>query len=206
MTYQDKRRFTRVQILKNLAGLVPELHAQVCWPNHEISSVMDLSYKGMAVRRPGVFPIGAQQKVVVGVELGGCPSFQADVRIAWCNMDWVGLEFSVLPPEGHQAMTDFLDAKLVGSSLKPVERAFIDKHEKFQYWYQGLKQTHVFLWTNSANEVEKVVVDMAGTAVELSKGQKNFRLTPDRRRAILVLSQMDQANLAEFVRSILLEA
>jgi len=208
MNFQEKRRFPRAQVLKNLAGLAPELQAQVSWPNHEICEVMDLSYKGMAVRRPGMFPINVQQKVAIAVELGGQLSFTVQARIAWCNMDWVGLEFSSLPPEGHQSMREFLDAKLVGSSLKPVERVFIHGRESFHYWYQGSSQTHVYVWMNASEQVERVLVDLDGEAAEFSRGQKRLRLGRVERRALLVLSQMDKPGLPmeEFVRSLLLGA
>ena len=204
---KEQRRFPRVQVSKVLAGLSTELQAQIAWPNHETSEVVDLSYKGMAVRRPGLYPVNVQQKAEVEIALGHLPAFRASARIAWCNMDWVGLEFASLPAEGHLALRDFLDAKLVGTMMKPVERALIGEGETFQYWYQGPGQTHVYVWM-SAGQVERVNVDMDGKVCEFVRGQPRLRLKAPDRRALLVLSQMDKDGLPmeEFVRNLLLGA
>lgn len=204
MSFSDQRRYPRVQVLKNLNASSPELQAQVTWPNFETSVVSDLSYKGMAVRRPGLFPIDVHQVVDVDVELGGRPAFRTTARIAWGNLDWVGLEFSSLPPEGHRSLRDFLDAKLIGSTMKPVERVFISENQSFHYWYQGVGQTHVYIWLGSNQAVARVVVDLNGQVSEFRCGEKT-RLSGARQRALLVLSQMDKADLPmeEFLRSLL---
>jgi hypothetical protein len=204
---KEQRRFPRVQFSKTLAGLSPDLQAQISWPNHEISEIVDLSYKGMAVRRPGLYPVNVQQKAEIEVALGHLPAFRTSARIAWCNLDWVGLEFASLPADGHLALRDFLDAKLVGTMMKPVERMLVHDGESFQYWYQGPGQTHVYVWM-SAGRVERVNVDMDGKICEFARGQPRLRLKAADRRALLVLSQMDKEGLPmeEFVRSLLLGA
>jgi len=204
---KEKRRFPRAHVSKALAGLVPDLQAQVTWPNHETSAVVDLSYKGMAVHRPGLYALVAQQKVEVEISLGSQPPFAASARIAWCNQDWIGLEFQALPAEGHIAMRGFLDAKLVGTALKPVERVFVNSDEDFHYWYQGPGQTHVYIWM-AGQDVERVRVDLDGSVTEFVRGQPRLRLKPVDRQALLVLSQMDKEGLPmeEFVRNLLLGA
>jgi hypothetical protein len=201
---KEQRRFPRIQVSPKLAALAGDLQAQVAWPNHEVSEVADLGYKGVAVRKPGLYPVNAQSSADVEVTLGGWPSFRARVRIAWCNMDWVGLEFTEIPAAGHSALAGYLDAKLVGSMMRPVERALISPLTDFQYWYQGPAQTHVYVWM-SGSAVERVRVDMDGQVAEFVLGQPGLRLRPVERRALLVLSQMDKEGLPmeEFVRKLL---
>ncbi len=203
----NKRRFPRAQVSKTLGGVSPDLHAQIAWPNHEISEVADLSYKGMAVRRPGMFPIGVQQRAEIEISLGRLPPFLTTARIAWCNADWVGLEFSALSADGHVAMAEYLDAKLVGTALKPVESVFVNPQEGFQFWFRGPGLTNVYIW-KSEIAVERVRVDMNGRVSDFVRGQPRLELGQDQRRALLVLSQMDKEGLPmeEFVRSLLLGA
>lgn len=205
--FKEPRRFPRVHVSKTLAGLVPDLQAQITWPNHETSEIVDLSYKGMAVRRPGIYALGAQQKVQVEVGLGRLPTFMTSARIAWCNVEWVGLEFFTLPADGHFSMREYLDAKLVGTAMKPVESALVNGRENFKYWFQGPGQTHVYIWVSGA-AVERVSVDMDGKVAEFVRGQPRLKLRANERRALLVLSQMDKEGLPmeEFVRSLLLGA
>jgi len=204
---KEQRRFPRVHVSKALAGLVPDFQATLAWPNLETSEVVDLSYKGLAARRPGLYPIGVQQRLQVEVTLGRLPAFQVAARIAWCNMDWVGLEFPSLSPEGHFSLREFLDAKLVGTAMKPIESAFVNGSENFQYWYQGPGQTHAYIWL-SGGAVERVQVDMGGLVTEFVRGQPSLNLKPSDRRALLMLSQMDKEGLPmeDFVRSLLLGA
>lgn len=208
MTFRDQRRFPRVSVRPALVSALSEFGAFVTWPNFETSEVADLSYKGFAVRRPGMFPVSIQQKVAIEAALGGQKPFAVNARIAWANQEWVGLELMSVPAEGHQAMKEYLDAKLLGSALKPVERAFINPGESFQYWFHGPAETHVYVWMNQMHQIERVRVDMAGQAAEFSRGQAEIRLGQVEKRALLVLSQMDNPDLPmeEFVRNFLLGA
>lgn len=201
---KEQRRYPRVQVSQVLAALAGELQAQATWPNHETSEVADLSYKGIAVRRPGLFPVNVQQSVQMTLTLGHWPAFSTRARVAWCNLDWVGLEFTTLPAEGHRALGEFLEAKLAGSMMKPVERALHSPMADFQYWYQGPQQTHVYVWM-AGLAIERVRVDMDGESAEFVLGQPSLRLRPADRRALLVLSQMDKEGLPmeEFVRKLL---
>ncbi len=201
---KDQRKFQRVQVSRALAELAVELHAQVTWPNLETSEVVDLSYKGLAARRPGLFPINAQQNVRLEVTLGHLQPFACEARIAWCNLDWVGLQFGAIPAEGHFALAEFLDAKLVGAMMKPVERVLISGGEDFRYWYHGPGQTHVYIWMLK-ERVERVRVELDGELAEFSASQRSLSLGRVERRALLVLSQMDKPGLPmeDFVRHLL---
>jgi hypothetical protein len=192
-----------VTVQRALAEVILALQAQVTWPNMEISDILDLSYKGMAVRRPGMFPVGAQQRVELLVELGGAQPFKVDARVAWCNLDWVGLEIYKLSPDGHQALHRYLDAKLIGSNLRPVERVFFGDEQSFQFWYQS-PGVHVFIWMNSQGLVDRVSVHIAEDVVELKRGRPAKPFSALERRAFLLLSQMDKPvhPMEEFVRTL----
>ncbi len=203
MTVREKRKFPRVTVQRALAEVILALQAQVIWPNEEVSDILDLSYKGMAVRRPGMFPLSVQQRLDLRVELGGMKPFLAPVRVAWCNLDWVGLEMGAIDSEGLQSLHQYLDAKLIGAALKPVERIFFGPEQTFQFWYQA-PGVHVFIWLNSQGLVERVNVHIAEDVVELRRGRGGDKVSARERRALLVLSQMDNADLPmeEFVRTL----
>jgi hypothetical protein len=181
-----------------------ELAAHITWPNLEVSQVTDLSYKGLAARRPGLFPFAAQQAVDVHLALGIAPSFKVQARIVWFKLDAVGVELHQIPPEGHLAMSDYLDAKLLGNSLRPVQSSLFDKSATFNFWMQGPGGHHVFVWMKSPMMVEQVHLDMGEDSVFFAREKKLPHLTPRERKAILILSQMDKPGLPmeEFVRAI----
>lgn len=200
----EKRRYPRVGISTDMAEARGELAAHITWPNLEMSQVTDLSYKGLAARRPGLFPFAAQQTVDVHLALGIAPSFKVRARIVWFNLDAVGLSLGELPPEGHLAMTDFLDAKLLGSSLRQVQSSLFDRSATFNFWLQGPSGHHVFVWMKTPLMVEQVHLDMGEDSVFFSRDRKLPHLGPLERKALLILSQMDKPGLPmeEFVRSI----
>lgn len=201
---EEKRRYPRVSVSEGLNGIQNVFGAQVLWPNHEISIIQDLSYKGLATRRPGLFPIHVHQRFEIDLELGGDTAFRAPIRVAWCNADLIGCEFQALPPEGHLAMRDFLEAMLQGKSLKPVEKAFIGQHQSFQFWYQGIDGLDVSIWTNPQGEIEQVSLEGEDFHFDLRRGQRIPALTRPLRRALLILSQMDKDGLPmeEFLRTL----
>lgn len=201
-----KRRFPRVRMSQTMSNVTAALAAQLTWPNHEISEIQDLAYKGCSASRPGMFEIKGHEIVDVEIELGGEPKFQVKARVVWNSHDWIGMEFLNIPAEGHAAMTEFLDAKLVGSVMKKVETVFVGPGQSFTHWFQGTGVTHVFVWTNSAKLIDRVTVDMGGKIVEFKRGEKHKKLDSAKRRALLVISQMDKPELPmeEFVRTLIL--
>ena len=206
MSGNEKRRFPRVQLNRAMSELTASLGGEVIWPNFETSQILDLSYKGLAARRPGIMPVNAQQSVDIEVELGQVWKFKTRARIAWANMDWIGLEFFELPAEGHIAMSEFLDAKLIGQELKPVDREFFSPQSTFTGWFYGPNGVHIFVWLEKERGLIRVSVDFDGRVVDFTLGRKWDTGDPLVRRALLVLSQMDKTGLPmeEFVRKLLL--
>ncbi len=203
--HHEQRRFPRVAIATDIAEARGELKALITWPNLEVSSLTDLSYKGMAARRPGLFPFAAQQVVDLHMALGIQPSFRVQTRIVWFDLEAVGLEFKQLPPEGHLAMTEYLDARLLGASLRQVQTALIDSSNSFDFWLQGPSGTDVFVWMKSPMIIEQVHVHLDEVSVHLEREKKLTKIGSAERKALLILSQMDKPDLPmeEFVRSCL---
>lgn len=204
MSIQEKRRYARAVLKPGLSEVLSALGAQVTWPNLEISDVLDLSYKGAAVRRPGMFPVAVQTEASIEVRLGLFRPFRVPARVAWANLDWVGLEFGEVPPEGHQAMGEFLDAKLLGTTLRPIEQVFFSPGASFTHWFQGPSGIHVFVWLDSARKIDRVNVDFGHMTVRFDRGMGRHLLSREQRKALLILSQMDKPGLPmeEFVRSL----
>jgi hypothetical protein len=200
---REQRRFERVHVRRSLAELFSALDAQVTWPNEEVSDVLDLSYKGLAVKRPGMFPVNAQTHVEIALELGRSRAFRVPARVAWCTLDNVGLALEEIPAEGHQMLHEFLDAKLTGARLKPVERVFFGSDQTFTFWYQA-PGVHLFIWLDAQGLVERVSVQFGEESVQFERGQVLHSLSPLQKRAILVLSQMDKPDhpMEEFVRTL----
>ena len=203
MKMREQRRFPRVHVQRALAELISALDAQITWPNEEVSDVVDLSYKGLAVRRPGLFPVHVHNRVEVTLELGRARRFKAEARIAWCSLDGVGLELGDIPAEGYSLLHEYLDVKLTGARLKPVERVFFGAEETFQFWYQA-PGVHVFIWLNEQGMVNRVSVQFGDEAVTLERGRRLNRLSAREKRAFLLLSQMDKREhpMEEFVRTL----
>ncbi len=200
----EQRRFPRVNIVTDIAEARGELAAHITWPNLEVSTLTDLSYKGFAARRPGLFPFAAQQVVELHITLGVSPSFRVRGKIVWFNLQLVGFQLDELPPEGHLAMTEYLDAKLLGQSLRPVQTALLDPSNTFDYWLQGPADTGVFVWMKNPLHVEQVHVHMGEDSVHFEREKKLTKVLARERKALLILSQMDKPELPmeEFVRSL----
>ncbi len=197
------RRFPRVHLAKAASEVTPVLGAQVVWPNLETSQVLDLSYKGFAVNRPGLFACTLQMPVELGVQLGQNHAFAVRARVVWISLDRVGLEVPALDAKAHLAMGAFLDAQLIGAGLKLVPRTFVSGKETFHSWFQGPANTNVFVWTSVDQRVERVSVSLDGAVVDFQRGHALRAITPIEQRALLVLSQMDKtpASMEEFLRS-----
>jgi hypothetical protein len=204
VNFHEQRRFPRVSINGQRTELSQILGAQLAWPNLEVTEVLDLSYKGLAARRPGLFPLAVRNEVTIEVRLGMMEPFTAAARVAWCNLEMVGMELKSIPSEGHQAMGEFLDAKLAGTVLRPVERALFSADQNFHIWFQGTGGLHVFIWTDGENVIERVVTSLNDRAIEFQRGARVTTSDGDQRRGLLILSQIDVPGLPmeEFMRSL----
>lgn len=200
---ENKRRHPRVRVQRTHAEVMRALGGHIVWPNLETSDILDISLKGCAVRRPGVQPITPGHVVQVDFELGLEPAFTAKVRVAWHSGDRVGLEVDVLETSGRLVLDGYLSAKLMGSSLKAVKRSHCSAGEDFHHWFQGPKDTHVFVWLDTVGRVDRVRIDKEGAVYEILRGGRFVKPSRGERSALLLLSHMDNSGLPmeEFVRS-----
>lgn len=203
MQKTDQRRFIRVPVNRKLADLFSEFAAVVTWPNQEESVVRDISFKGLAVVKPGLFELRPNEILELNVTLGVESTFRAQVRVAWSNFEVVGLELLELPPEGHQAMGAYFEQKLRGRQLKPVERFHFAADQTFRYWFQG-PGTHVFIWLDQDARIQTVRVEMDDTSIVLERGQTLSAAKPGLKNVLLILSEMDakDVSLPEFLTTL----
>lgn len=203
MSFREQRRFPRVSITPALAEMSSALSAHVTWPNLETSEITDVSYRGVAARRPGIFEVKLQNEIDIEVTFGVEKPFKSQARIAWTNSDSVGLELKTIPADGHKAMSEFLDAKLAGAGLRPIDRAYISPDQTFEHWYQG-SGWDVFVWMNEQRLIDRVMLNSSLRSVEFERGGAVPMEEGDKRKALLILSQMDKHGLPmeEFLRTL----
>lgn len=187
---KDQRRFPRVQMQIPFGEVFRTLGARVVWPNFEISDIVDLSYKGLAVKRPGVFVVKMKDVVKLTIELGDENPYECFGRAVWSSVDIFGFEITSLSPTGHLALRKFLDDSLLGQNLRKVEMTHYNSQSNFNYWFQAGSACHVFLWVDGDNVVERVQVDFDGEKVDLSRGQSVRLAGPLFHRALRVLTQL----------------
>ena len=202
MRVNEKRRYPRATLPTDDA--LSFLGARVAWPNHEMSDVLDISYKGLAVRRPGVFQVKDKEVIKLLVALGDESPYECFGRVVWSNSEWVGFEISSLPPKGHLALRRYLDDAILGLSLREVDKAHFSNGSTFQHWFQAGDACHVWIWTSKAVVIERIQFDIGGEKVELKKGQKISRGDILAMRALRILSQIKDENLGlhSFITSV----
>lgn len=199
------RRFPRVRLEKSLGEVFRELEAQLVWPNHEISQVIDLSYKGCATLHPALFTVTLAERVPLEVVLGRDHHFPVSGKVVWTNDHAVGFEFETLSAESHRGIGQYMDANVLGASLRAVNREFFSPEESFDYWYQGATGTHVLIWLKPDRlKIERVRIDLNGRIVEFQSGRQPQAPGPLEQQALLLLSQIDKSKLPmeEFIRSL----
>jgi hypothetical protein len=203
MTEPFIRKFPRVHLEKSLSQTFADLEAHLIWPNHEISDVVDLSYKGLAARKPALHAVSTMDRIPLEVALGK-QKFSVNGKVVWLTDEAVGFEIETLSAESHRALGQYMDPNLLGAGLRAVDRSFFAKGADFDYWYQGGSGTHVLIWLDSARQIDHLRVDLNGQIVEFKAGRVVAAPSPQERQALLVLSQIDKAQIPmeEFIRSL----
>lgn len=191
----NKRRYPRVQFRNDMGQAHRILGARLVWNTTEVSDVFDLSFKGFAVSKPALVSLKKGALQAVRVELGEKPSFLVPVKVIWVRDQAIGLEIGDISAEAHLVLTEFLNDKLIGQNLRPVEKRYFGKNHDFDHWFQGPNGTHVFLWMDAQDpaKVTKVHLELDGAVWEF----ENRRVTKGEQlnvRAMQILGHIHSPN------------
>ncbi len=201
---KENRKHVRVKIPHDITEWTRLLGAKAHWPSHEQVEVYDLAYKGAAVGTPAIFTAELDQKIKIKFSLNPYGDIDVGCRIAWKTEQRLGLEFEQMSAEAKQRLDQYLDHKLIGQNLKPVDKRHFHSSADFTDWFMGPHDTHVFLWRGGTSEINKAIVETDFGSVEFNGtswigANKDFLI-----RISDILSQIPQAEhpLKELAKSL----
>ncbi len=168
----QRRRFSRIYLdpTTTVAG------AQVIWSNKERSFVVDLSYRGAALKKPQTLKPALQSEIVIEVDLQREGVFKASAKVVWESDELLGVEFVDVKGQGTIALQKFLSNKLVGSHLFEISPTLYKEQLDCQFWYHGPSDVDVHLWTMSASEptsspLKKAEIHLGDSLIIVQDGQ-----------------------------------
>ena len=189
---KENRRYVRAKLPHEVVEWNRLLGAKAHWPTHEQVEVYDLAYKGAAIGLPALSALEIDQKMPLRFSLNPYGDIQVKCRVAWKTADRIGLEFEEMTPEAKQRLDQYLDHKLIGQNLKPVDPRHFNPNVDFTDWYIGPHDTHVFLWRNDSSQISKALIETEFGSMEFDGqqwlgGNKEFLI-----RISDILSQIPQ--------------
>lgn len=209
-----RRKYERVPVEVDWGSFQPLLGAILIWPNHETSSIYDISYSGMALVRPALLSFEKNQTIQVQVSFGEKPPVSFKVIVQWANEQVLGVKFTALGLSEHEALDDFLEDRLIGRHMRKIDPKFFGKGVDFSVWYHGPRETNFYLWqekgqvTRAEFELDRQTLIyengqlLRGGKLSQEQEQKDLELedlfletsqeAPLVRRVIEVLSQIDE--------------
>ena len=172
---RENRKFTRAKLPQDIAEWKRLLGAQAHWPSHEQVDVYDLAYKGAAIGAPSVYEVELDDKLPLKFSLSPYGDIEVLCRVVWVAEDRVGLEFQNMNVGSKQRLDQYLDGKLIGQNLRPVDARYFHGDADFTDWYSGPHDTHVFLWRNNSAQIEKAMLEAEFGSIEFDG--KNWNTT-----------------------------
>jgi hypothetical protein len=168
----EPRRYKRATLL---VGSISNLHTQLASATAHYRGrsfpVLDLSHTGLALQREEIanheLP-DVTQTEPMSVALGLLEPVAVQVALVRQSERVLAFEFSNMSTEGRLAIDKFLDPKMIGLNMRPVDRAFFSPGETFSLWYCGPRDTNFFLWM-SGGKVDRSIIQM---------GEDQFALAP----------------------------
>lgn len=168
----DPRRYKRATLL---VGSISSLHTQLASATAQYRGrsfpVLDLSHTGLALQREEIadheLP-DVTKTEPMSVTLGLFNPVAVQVALVRHSERVLAFEFSNMSTEGRLAIDKFLDPKMIGLNMRPVDRAFFSPGETFSIWYCGPRDTNFFLWM-SGGKVDRSIIQM---------GEDQFALAP----------------------------
>lgn len=151
---QDPRRYKRASLLARGAGVQHEIASASMLYRGRNHLVVDLSHTGIAIERGSAKADGVRDDELpasgvaetVTVTLGRLAPLKARVVMTRASDEVVAFEFSEVSTEARLAIDRFLDPKMIGLNMRPVDRAFFSAGETFSLWFSGPRDTNFFLW------------------------------------------------------------
>lgn len=163
---KENRKFIRAKIPHDIIEWNKLLGAKAYWPSHEQVDVFDLAYKGAAIGAPALFEIEVNQKLPLKFSLNPYGDIGVNCRVAWKTENKIGLEFEDMTAGAKRTLDQYLDMKIIGQNLKPVDRKHFNPSVDFTDWYTGPSNVHVFLWRDSSSHIEKAKIESEFGSVE----------------------------------------
>lgn len=168
---ENRRRHERVSVPLGWGDADSVLGAQLSWPNHEVSQIFDLSYQGVAVAKPSLFEGKANEEIMVTFKLGDNEEFSATLMVMWISENAVGGELLNLTLAMREKIDDFLEDRLLGLHLRPVNKKYFAQKSDFSHWYHGPKDTNVFIWQERSGQISKAEIELDGRVLIYSDGE-----------------------------------
>lgn len=168
----EPRRYKRATLL---VGSTSSLHTQLASATASYRGrsfpVLDLSHTGLALQRDEI-PDHELPDITktesMSIALGLLNPVAVQVVLVRHSERVLAFEFSNVSTEGRLAIDRFLDPKMIGLNMRPVDRAFFSPGETFSLWYCGPRDTNFFLWM-SGGKVDRSIIQM---------GEDQFAIAP----------------------------
>lgn len=160
MSSSDRRQFPRVQFFNDNIDDV-----KVDWPDGEQSSLLDLSYRGMAIEKPTKeYKKGDQ--LDINLDVYG-KKIEFKVEVMWASPKIIGVYLHDLSPVAQKLMHKLLHDRLKGLNLRPIDKKFYSNQLDCDQWYQSSDGTNVFIWKKTdSKKVQKLHVEYENVLME----------------------------------------
>ena len=213
---KDRRKFVRVITKARQGQLEPIEQLSLTWESGEEAAIFDISYGGVACSAPSKENIKTGDTKSFVVAFPNSTPVKMAAEVAWVNDEFVGLNFEPLSVEARSSLNSFLDAKILGLSLRLIDQQFYAPNMTCQYWYQGDFGVNLYLWedkgqvTKGEVEFDNSIVSFNQGAIEWSRNLEDLKdlelaKGPIVNKAIDILGQVavKEANVQDFLRHVL---
>lgn len=177
---ENRRRFPRID-MKAFEGELEEIvGAWLIWPNGESMPIYDMSYTGIAAKRPSQVKLTHGMVCQLQCKLlnsrGQEQICSVKAETVWFNDSVIGLHIVSLEVGDRSLMNDFLDDKVIGASMREIAPSLYARELDCDYWFHGPKDSNVYLWLKDGQlhrveaEVDDIILQYQGAVLELGVG------------------------------------
>jgi hypothetical protein len=178
-SFPHKRRYPRIVIPTEKTDLhtIVGINAQV--PSGEKVPVLDLSYNGAAIVRPGKHTekIGTNIPLQFVFENHMLKPVQAE--IVRTSDSAVGLRFGEMSPQTRLDFDKMMSDKMLGLNTHRVRTDLLnsrDRRHNLSHWYHGPKDTNIFVWMWE-NKLLRFKIEVDYQLIEFEEGNLSFTQT-----------------------------
>ncbi len=158
-SYPDKRKFPRLLLAHRDEDYKALHQVRVEWPTGEQTSVLDISYEGLAVTTGPISQVGEKLKLKLKI---AAQTFPIEAEVVRSTEAITGFKILQTTPQARLKIDQYLKDQIIGQNMRRLSPDLLAGEYKADIWFHGPFDSNFFIWRGADASIRKSIVEYDG--------------------------------------------